>query len=217
MFRFYWGREAYGRMSDNTQKPDRRVAKSKQALKQALLALLAEKSYHAVTITEIVRLADCNRGTFYAHYEHKDALLADLIDEVTAGLVEAFRAPYRDKAFFQLDELPYTAVALFDHIYRNAKLYGTLLNGNVLPNFREQMFSTLKSVAMEDLYIAPNEAPSAINTELQIIYQTHALLGLTDHWIRGGFPYPPSYMAEQLLLIVKWRPGKVVLKHGAKH
>lgn len=203
-------------MSDTAAKPDRRIAKSKKALKQALLTLLAEKDFQSVSITEIVRLADCNRGTFYAHYEHKEALLADVIGEVTTGLIEAYRAPYRDKASFHPDELPYTSVAIFDHIYRNAKLYETLLNGNVLPNFRDQMFRALKSVSMEDLYTAPDESSSKINAELQIIYQTHALLGLTDHWIREGFPYTPEYMAEQLLLIVNRRPGKVVLKHGGK-
>ncbi|MDF2716449.1 MAG: transcriptional regulator, TetR family protein [Paenibacillus sp.] len=205
-------------MSDTPSfpKPDRRVAKSKQALKQALLSLLVEKDFQSVSITEIVRLADCNRGTFYAHYEHKDALLADVLGDVTSGLIEAFRAPYRDKEFFHLDELPYTAVALFGHVYLHAELYKTMLNANVLPNFREQLFHALKSVALDDLYVDPNEASSRINKELQIIYQTQALLGLTFHWIQEGFKYTPDYMAEQLMLILNWRPGKVIMKHGRK-
>jgi AcrR family transcriptional regulator len=58
-------------------KPDRRVRRTRQALQSALLDLMAEKGYEAVTIQDIIDRADIGRSTFYNHYTNKDDLLSD--------------------------------------------------------------------------------------------------------------------------------------------
>lgn len=67
---------------------DRRVRKTKNAIKQAFIKLLAEKELERITIQDITTLADINRGTFYLHYEDKYLLLSDLEDEILAGLAD---------------------------------------------------------------------------------------------------------------------------------
>lgn len=48
---------------------DRRVRKTKQAIKNAFIQLLNKKDLEKITIQDITELADINRGTFYLHYE----------------------------------------------------------------------------------------------------------------------------------------------------
>ncbi|WP_326027566.1 TetR/AcrR family transcriptional regulator [Staphylococcus pseudoxylosus] len=67
---------------------DRRVRKTKNAIKQAFIKLLAEKELERITIQDITTLADVNRGTFYLHYEDKYILLSDIEDEILAGLAD---------------------------------------------------------------------------------------------------------------------------------
>lgn len=67
---------------------DRRVRKTKNAIKQAFIKLLAEKELERITIQDITTLADVNRGTFYLHYEDKYILLSDLEDEILASLAD---------------------------------------------------------------------------------------------------------------------------------
>ncbi|RIN07979.1 TetR family transcriptional regulator, partial [Staphylococcus shinii] len=67
---------------------DRRVRKTKKAIKQAFIKLLAEKELERITIQDITTLADINRGTFYLHYEDKYILLSDLEDEFIDDLAE---------------------------------------------------------------------------------------------------------------------------------
>ncbi|MGK3148998.1 TetR/AcrR family transcriptional regulator C-terminal domain-containing protein [Staphylococcus shinii] len=67
---------------------DRRVRKTKNAIKQAFIKLLAEKELERITIQDITTLADINRGTFYLHYEDKYILLSDLEDEFIDDLAE---------------------------------------------------------------------------------------------------------------------------------
>ncbi|WP_233567683.1 TetR/AcrR family transcriptional regulator [Cohnella faecalis] len=89
-------------MSQPEKKVDRRVIRSKEALKQALLKLMADKDFDAITITEIVELSNYNRGTFYTHYVNKEALLDDIIDELIRELLKSYRSPTRTRIFSEL-------------------------------------------------------------------------------------------------------------------
>lgn len=49
------------------RKTDRRVEKTKQAMRHAFVELLKRKPYNAITISELTREADIDRRTFYLH------------------------------------------------------------------------------------------------------------------------------------------------------
>lgn len=49
-------------MPEKTQKEDRRTRYTRQVIKEAFLKLLEEKEYPKITVTEICRLAEINRG-----------------------------------------------------------------------------------------------------------------------------------------------------------
>ena len=54
---------------------DRRAARTRRALHEALIALILRKGYEATTIQDIIDEADIGRSTFYAHYAGKEELL----------------------------------------------------------------------------------------------------------------------------------------------
>ena len=57
---------------------DRRITKTRKAIYNAFLQLLNQKDYEAITVQEIIDLADVGRSTFYSHYESKELLLDEL-------------------------------------------------------------------------------------------------------------------------------------------
>ena len=59
---------------------DRRVRRTRHALENALISLILEKGYDAVTIEEITDRADLGRTTFYLHFRDKEELLMNAID-----------------------------------------------------------------------------------------------------------------------------------------
>src|SRR5688572_3412972 len=61
---------------------DRRVQKTRKLLQDALIELVAEKGYEAVTIREILDKANVGRSTFYAHFQDKDQLLHSILDHL---------------------------------------------------------------------------------------------------------------------------------------
>ena len=54
---------------------DRRIQRTRQLLFDALMNLILEKGYEAVTVQDIIDKANVGRSTFYAHFENKDQLL----------------------------------------------------------------------------------------------------------------------------------------------
>jgi AcrR family transcriptional regulator len=66
---------------------DPRVTRTKNLIRDALKALLAEKNFEAISVQDIAERATVNRATFYAHFQDKFALLDDLIqDDLRAHL-----------------------------------------------------------------------------------------------------------------------------------
>src|SRR5439155_11673683 len=55
---------------------DPRVKRTRQLLQDALVELLGEKSFDAITVQDIAHRSTINRATFYAHFVDKHDLFA---------------------------------------------------------------------------------------------------------------------------------------------
>lgn len=60
---------------------DRRIRKSQEAMKTAVIELMIEKNFDQITIQDISDRADVSRRTIYLHYTDKFDLLDKLIEE----------------------------------------------------------------------------------------------------------------------------------------
>src|ERR1043165_9847860 len=60
---------------DSGKKTDARVRRTRDALGDALVALMQEKPFEAITVQDVLDRAKVGRSTFYAHYSDKDDLL----------------------------------------------------------------------------------------------------------------------------------------------
>ena len=68
------------------KKPDRRVLKTKRAIRNALAQLLVEKELDEITVKDVADTADINRKTFYNYYTG----IHQVIDEIESGIVFTF-------------------------------------------------------------------------------------------------------------------------------
>lgn len=64
-------------MSQPNKEVDRRVARTRLALRDAMLALLPASGWDDLSIQAICEQANVGRSTFYLHYQGKDDLLSD--------------------------------------------------------------------------------------------------------------------------------------------
>jgi len=197
---------------------DRRIKKSKKALKNSLITLMEQKDFKDITITNIVELADVNRGTFYRHYHWKEDILEELTNDVLEDLIQSYRYPYLHLNIFNVDKLTSKSIKIFEHVKRHANFYKLIFSLDYLNDYRLRIYQTLKRVATEDLE-QPVEDPK-INRNLFVSYQTNAIMGMIIDWIKDDFSYPPDYMAEQLLTFIKtmrFNPTKIKILKESLH
>jgi AcrR family transcriptional regulator len=67
---------------------DRRVLRTREALRHALLALLVERGWDDVDIQSLCERANIGRSTFYLHFPNKEALLQGSFGDLRLALCE---------------------------------------------------------------------------------------------------------------------------------
>ena len=83
---------------DKTHRTDRRTRYTRQAIKEILLEELKNKPYSKITVTEICKKAEMNRGTFYLHYYDIDDVLNDILEDFlsdTSSVLDHVLCPYK--------------------------------------------------------------------------------------------------------------------------
>lgn len=102
----------------NAEIADRRVLRTRRALRDAFLSLMEERGWDAVNVQDICERADVGRSTFYLHFQSKDELLAGGFADLAALLRSQAAGSKGPLAF-----LP----GLIDHVGEQKKLFRSLI------------------------------------------------------------------------------------------
>ncbi|WP_339272385.1 TetR/AcrR family transcriptional regulator [Paenibacillus sp. FSL W8-0426] len=171
-------------------KMDRRIAKTQEALKKAVIELMREKNFDDITIQDIADQADLNRGTIYLHYQDKYDLLDKLIESHMNELSEM------DDWACKLD-WSNGLVPFFEYFEKNYLFFSTMLASKGAPSFRTR----LQNYVMEG-FKGEIDRESGKNVDLiedvMLQYAGTAYVGIIEWWIRNEMPYPPQIMAKQV-------------------
>lgn len=66
--------------------------RSRTLIRSALLSLMHEMPFDSITVTDVVRQADINRGTFYSHYRSTFDVIRKIESEIAEDVLALFRA-----------------------------------------------------------------------------------------------------------------------------
>lgn len=110
---------------------DKRVIRTKKAIRAALFKILETKDLSAVTITELTQKANVNRRTFYTHYKNITEILEEIEEEFEETLTWLIRqfdiTDYREstyRLFVGLNKLITEEFDFYFHLVR-ADMRGT--------------------------------------------------------------------------------------------
>lgn len=106
-------------MPQPPREADRRVARTRLALRDAMLALLPTSGWDDLSIQAICEQANVGRSTFYLHYQGKDDLLSDSF----AGLRDHLAAQKRPSPAQGLGMLG----GLLDHMAEQRTVFKTVI------------------------------------------------------------------------------------------
>lgn len=196
-------------MSKQNSLTDRRIKKSKKAIKDTFLLLMQEKDVREITITEIVKAADLNRGTFYNNFQYKEDILDEIMEDVMKDFILSYREPYQHKETLNIKDLTSSTIKIFEHVAAHKNFYSLIVKSTVWFTFQLRICHELKRLPLQDLM--NSKQSTTINIELFTNYQAHAILGMIIEWIHDEFNYSPEYMAEQLIQILNYNHGQTIV------
>ena len=70
---------------------DRRVVRTKQAIRDALARLSEKEDYRKITVTALAREANIDRKTFYLHYSSIDDVITEAVHEEAQRVIHALK------------------------------------------------------------------------------------------------------------------------------
>ncbi|MCD8795120.1 TetR/AcrR family transcriptional regulator [Mammaliicoccus sciuri] len=165
---------------------DRRVRKSKRAIKQAFIQLLKENNLDRITIQQISDLADVNRGTFYLNYEDKYALLDEMENEQIEkikGFVDIRKMDLSTKTSdrFIEDFANKIIKNVITHIEHNIEFYQVILNLERKSQIEEQLTDIVRSNIKH--LIGNKDNVFGIPENYYLSYVVGSMMSMIKYWV----------------------------------
>lgn len=177
-------------------KEDRRIGRTRKLMHDALMALIVEKGYEAVTVQDILDRANVGRSTFYAHFRDKDALclsgfnhLKTLFEQQQQDLLAAKQGGGAPEFNFILE--------LFRHVGQHHTLYKAIAgkqSGEMILKYLHRYLYDLLIVPHTAL--VKNRKAPPVPAEVTTYWLVSSLLALMIWWLENNMPYSAEKMDE---------------------
>jgi len=190
---------------------DRRVQKTRKLLQDALIELVAEKSYETVSIREILERANVGRSTFYAHFQDKDQLLHSILDRLDE-LFEQHEKLFLDatKNVANADNMDLTlglspTLSLFQFVGQNQRFFKSMLGNRGYGIFAkpvyDYVFAHVHGIFTKPIHddvfahlhgpfkmLRSRERYSSLESEIAAHYFVSAFMGILVWWVEKDRP-----------------------------
>lgn len=194
---------------------DRRIVRSKRALRSALISLMESKGFEAITVNDLCGAADLNRGTFYNHFSDKEHLLLSFEDEIMNDILriqnEMSVLSVKDVMAYCVSKKPLPfLVSLFDYLRGQGDFLHAVLGPGGDPGFgsrlRDSFCTTLIQGVLHEKY--RNDPDPFVS--YYISFYASAYLGVITHWVETGMKEDSKTMALIAMRLLFIKPGEPI-------
>ncbi|HRE48669.1 MAG TPA: TetR/AcrR family transcriptional regulator [Aggregatilineales bacterium] len=185
-------------------KVDRRIQRTRQMLRDALIDLIKGQDYATITVQDITERANVNRSTFYLHYKDKDELLYKSMIEVYGDLVRDFpRMPKNPILGVDFDAL--ADPSDFQHVAQHADFYRVILSEKGVASFvvqvRRYLATVFEQLFIRDIVSEDEQITPRMPMEFIAHFIAGAEIGVISWWLESGMKYSPEVMAKWMLYL----------------
>jgi AcrR family transcriptional regulator len=165
---------------------DARVVRTREALRQAMTELAAERPLEGITVRAIAARAGVGYATFFRHYADKDALLAEVSELLIAEFLQQVRP-----LLLQRDR-PAAARTLCRYVLDHLAIHKALIAGGAGETVRAEMLRQAMSVVAA----ARGRKPDGPLDDLILFHVVSSILNLLAWWLRNLDAIDADTMAE---------------------
>lgn len=169
-------------------KNDRRSQRTRLALGDALVALMMERGYDAISIKDIIDHANVGRSTFYSHFADKDELFASQMERVVSVLSQHIPQNLSEGNPF------FPSLGLFQHIQEQWKLYKILSWDSGVEVLTRSLQKSLSEVIEQRL--SSNGQTYEVPIPVIANFLSGSFLSLVKWWLDNKMTYSPEQMDE---------------------
>jgi AcrR family transcriptional regulator len=172
-------------MGDPNGGTDRRVRRSRRALREAFVALVLEQGYSSITVEALTARADTSKATFYAHFHDMEDLLTAVVRDLVADLAteaESAVTTGRQEPIAQG-----SGVATFcRHVDANRDLYRVALSGAGNGQGRATLTAAVTAAAERVFGRIVNDMDASPRRQVALVARSWAgaCITLIDHWLQ---------------------------------
>ena len=180
---------------------DLRIRRTHKFLQEAIIELITEKGFDAITVGDIAERAMINRATFYRHYQDKYDLVANIFEETANELVENMKPFHKDTSSSETQNPPEIWIQFFEHVAEHGRLYRAMLGKNGSSWFAARMREYTIKIMLEQErgwkhQVEPGQQiNSAMPPELPAMQLSHVLIGTVVWWLESEKSYTPRQVA----------------------
>jgi AcrR family transcriptional regulator len=182
-------------MVENLKKTDRRIQRTQQLLRDALMELIVEKGYEAISVQDITDHANVARTTFYLHYQDKEQLLLNSITEIYDELVANLEKEAPRNGLLP-DGTP-ADVIVFRHVQEYPDFYRVMLVKPGVPIFINRARHYLADLFTSHIEMCfPAQTLPQHAVEFVAQRDAGALIGVVSWWLENGMELDSETMAH---------------------
>ena len=182
---------------------DRRQRKSREAIFSAFANLLSKKEFNEITVGEIIEKADIARATFYSHFETKEYLLKELLEELFCHIFDKNNHKNNEhRHIFDCNAPDSVFLHLFQHFQRNDNNIVDLLSSKNNDLFLSYFKSNLKVMIQSELDLFKSRKNEKLPDDFWLNHITSTFVETLRWWIENGMSEPPELITEYFYLSV---------------
>ena len=162
---------------------NRNAQRSIRLLKEAFIELVAEKPLESITVSDVARKADLNRGTFYAHFDNVDDLMRSVMSD-TADTMSLFLSKALESGFLE-EPLP-VLTQVGEYLDQNRELTRKLVESRSAEPFALALKACFREWVQQR--ISPNTPQEKGVCAMLTDYVAGGVLQTYRSWLVGEYP-----------------------------
>jgi AcrR family transcriptional regulator len=186
---------------------DPRAEKTRQSIFDAVETIMTDSSA-VVSVSDVVRVADISRSTFYAHFASLDELASAFIQEQFAKIgdisTEQRPAGHSASPISAMDAARVGYGRLVEHMVEHYPLYSSVLELPLTRSAYDEIVDAYASRLLESIIVL-DYVPAGVNPSLVATYAAGGAVALISSWMRGLIDVSDDDLVDQLVsLLPQW-------------